>query len=211
MTPTPQIELEIKIALAAAEDHARVDRALGPACAEQRQCNIFFDTADLALRSARLGLRVRQQGNATLLTLKGPKTEVGGAARRLEIEVEMDAEATAVFAATPGDLLSLDLAPIHRALQTVSRQAVVEVVRFDNLRRLYPVALDGHALELALDRTAFADGTVDFEVEVELPAELAADRVTRVCEALEALLDELGVEHRPQPHGKLARALAHPA
>ena len=89
-------EIEIKLALAGAEDGARRLREAGFAAARERQheCNMLYDWPDGLLRSQGRALRIRACGGRSTLTYKG-KAEAGVHYSREELEMEVSDGRTA--------------------------------------------------------------------------------------------------------------------
>lgn len=192
-------ETELKISLQNELEWQTLCAALGEPSSIVLQHNRFFDTPEGALRQHKLALRVRTQGQASWLTLKGPKQMVHHAARRLEIEVPLEDSSA--------NLLQLDLPPIHELRRRVPVTHLVEIVRFDNWRRAFPVTLAGQELLLEVDRTRYANTREDFEVEVEVPGGYGAHQVSAVASELELLLQRQKIPYRLQHESKFYRAL----
>lgn len=229
------IETELKLLLRDEAAFRRVVRALGtPAAVLQRNC--FFEDDAGRLRAARIGVRLRAEGDTRRLTLKGDApdgTDDASLVRRIELEAAMP---RAEFESALRD--GLDLAPwldrfeaeagpaplppaLHRFLETVRSASGGRPLacrgRFDNGRAIGRLELSDAegplAIELALDRTEFPGGRVDHEIEVELDPETAADpaQTARIERALRRWLDSLGagdVTPAPSKLARLHRALA---
>jgi adenylate cyclase class IV len=203
-------EIEIKIALASAQDHARLLEALGEPRRRLRQHNVFLDGPDSELIRAGIGMRVREETDvrasaaSTILTVKMGGGTRGDVHDHDEYETVLDGS----FAETRADLTGLrelDVEPI-RALR--ARVGLVPALRelggFTNERSVYDV--DGLVWEV--DRTTFT-GTmgelneiVEHEVEIELDDHDQAEAATA---NVRAKLDALGVATGPAISGKYAR------
>ena len=81
--------------------------------------------------------------------------------------------------------------------------------RFFNRRSSHRLTLGGKPYEVELDETTFEDGTVDHELEMELPADTDPAELVLVQKELESHLTRLGIRFEPQPRGKYSRALVH--
>ncbi|MBN2359606.1 MAG: CYTH domain-containing protein [Deltaproteobacteria bacterium] len=200
-------ETEIKLQLDDESAWQRLCQALGPPASEVVQRNHFFDTPDGELARLKLALRVRDEGDRAWVTVKGPKQRCGDAVRRFEDEAAVEVEAWRAIARGERGLDRLAAAPLAALVGRVALERLVEVVRFENLRRSYPLAVAGRDLVLEIDRTVFADGAVDCEIEVEIDDAGDAELVTAVTTAVRDLLERVGLRYRIQPRGKLTRAL----
>lgn len=224
----PREEIEIKLALADAAAFARVLAHLDPhgTAPVLIQENLFFDTADLALRHAGRTLRLRNEraqpnlrGGTFTLTLKGPRAGApteGPLAVRSEHELAVPAvRARALRGGTldPLRLFEEDDDPEHAALAAACRAALRGGIPkpqggFTNERR--PIALSfplpgGDApLVVELDRTTFGEGDVEHELEVEVAH---VDDATAVEATLRTLLADLGLDGRAVA-GKASRYFA---
>lgn len=226
------IETELKLLLRDEAAFERVARAVGSPTGV-RQDNAFFEDDAGRVRAARIGVRLRAEGDTRRLTLKGDVAEggagggEGAVAHRIELEAEMT---PAEFEAAFRDGLELapwldrfaaqaGPAPLPPALsrfldalrQATGGERLRCRARFVNARALGRLALadaEGPlALELALDRTELPGGRVDYELEVELGPAVAADPAgaARIERALRRWLETLGAgDVRPAP-SKLAR------
>lgn len=221
----PPIETEIKIPLAAEADYLSVRRALGPPARARQQHNLFFDTPDHRLGRARWGLRLRKEtdpeGGApprALAALKGPAQRAHGATRRVDLELEVDIslwERAAHAEALAPDALPAPIgALLHEQALLRDLRPLPCRIQFTNLRSSYPLELAGRPRLLLLDRTAFATGQVDFEVEVEValhPTPGDPDgrvTLTWLRRDVLALLQRSDVTELPsRAGGKLSRAI----
>lgn len=216
--PPAGVECELKLALTAA-DYERLRGALPGRTGEVKQHNLFWDSSEGRLAAERWALRLRRESDAdrparVIFTVKGPATRVGGSVRRTELEADADEEvwqralagelATEDIGGAPGAFLRQQLSlcgPLRRVLD------------FNNLRTRFAMDLAGAPRLLELDRTDFATGERDHELELELApdgigssAELLLE-VKAVWAALEGLLADHGVRATPSPGGKFSRAL----
>ncbi|MFA6909460.1 MAG: CYTH domain-containing protein [Patescibacteria group bacterium] len=213
-------ELEIKLELTETDYHeilADIQRNSLPSIF---QTNAIIDTPDDRLRETKSMFRVRVETGAQapedmragegFLTYKGPSTQVGAAKKRNEVESTYDSDNACIIVLegkeTPLDFLP---APLQRVFKTLGWQLECKTV-FKNLRIPIPFPVEEIVTEepfmLELDRTTFEDGTVDYEVEIEV-REL--DDVVVVEAAIRKMFDRLGIQFRRQTKGKAQRALAH--
>jgi uncharacterized protein YjbK len=189
----------------------------GPRSVQSLQRNVFFDTPRQDLRARHLALRLRDEEGAFSLTLKGPaQGPQAPLASREEEERALGArEAQAILEGALDPLEALlrlgARGPLFEcARELVGREPVQICGGFDNERtRLGPLVFPpgstaGHVFEL--DRTRFPDGSLDFELELELAG---TEDPGPIAQALEALLRELGIapETAPSKAARLFRIL----
>ena len=62
------------------------------------------------------------------------------------------------------------------------KQSLKVIGRFHNLRRIYPIAINGASYKIECDETRFPGNRTDFEIEVELPNEQVAKVVREEIE-----------------------------
>jgi inorganic triphosphatase YgiF len=176
--PTPPSELEAKFETDAAGRAALLDAtAFGAfqvvAVKQRQQDDIYFDTADRALRVAGATLRVRRLPDGALLTFKGARQAATAAhfASRPEDEQTLPAE-WAARVSTDAPLPSgLDASPLRRARALAGTAQIEPVARLRNERATLQLRAGEQLLELALDHcvgTRLADGRVVAFDEVEL-------------------------------------------
>jgi len=197
------VEREFKLFLPSESALEAVAQRLGgPRLAPVQQENHFLDTPSGALRAARLALRLRAEAGRHLLTLKGPAERSGSLAERPEEEREVAAPVAAAILSgrhEPLGELPADSALVQRARACVGDSPLHVVGTFRNERtRIGPLPFPGAddaPLTFELDRTTFGAGTVERELEVEIPD---AAHAPAVAAALHALLEELGLPiHSP--------------
>lgn len=200
-------EVELKLRLPDAAALAAVRRAAGDGAARTvLQRNAFLDTQGLALHRAEHVLRLREEDGAFTLTAKGPETRTldGALARRAEAEVSVTPDAArAILAGTAQALDFLKALPDARdvatrieALADGRRLRVVGRMQNERCRQPVELEVDGRVLPLLLelDATTMPDGSVDYELEVELDGNADAALARR---AVERLLARAGVAGTP--------------
>jgi hypothetical protein len=215
-------EVELKLGLSSEAAYAQLRAALDTAgrfVRSVRQGNFFFDGLRGELTSARLSLRVRTERSDTalksILTLKSGGVSNGAVSDRAEWEcpLPLDVETART---EPSRLLALDLDPIRELKRCLPGLEGLRLLGgFANDRRVYQVPLDlagtaatvdGTARRIEttweLDRSEFPDGSVDFELEVELGRLPSPEAV---ISAIHAELARLGVPTSSQPLSKYAR------
>lgn len=198
-----EIEAKFRIAATDLAELAKLRRlgayALNPSPAPEQQENIYYDTSDGRLNTARYGLRVRRVGNRALVTLKGPaEVAADGVHRRAEFEFSGDQPDPQVWA--PG--VARDL-----ALALTGGAPLVPMAAVLTERYVLHVTLSGTPVaEICLDHGLLRGGEREqpfAEVEIELlPAGSPAD--------LAAIAKALGTHANlvPEVQTKLQRALA---
>ncbi len=216
MTAHHEIELKRLLGGAGAADRL-VDALGGRPARDVMQVNHALDTADGALRRARLSLRLRTENGDAYLTAKGPTQAV---TRSTGSKVEAE---TAIPPSLAGRILagSADgLAALRRRLPATpyaelfaaidaarGERAVRPVGHYENRRRSMRVRLpSGRRVVVEVDRTWFPGGRVDDEVEIELPSTRAAAAVERW---LDGVLRTAGIRAKTST-AKIARFYASP-
>lgn len=129
----------------------------------QQQRNVYYDTSDGRVRSARYGLRIRYVDGRQLLTLKGPTTLQDGVHQRAEWEFE----APTIDPATWPDGEAR-----YQAMQLIGAAPLVPQLTIATIRRIIMVEREGVPIaEMALDQawiSAGGRGRSFEELEVEL-------------------------------------------
>lgn len=122
--------------------------------------SIYFDTADLALRSAGLSLRIRRNQSGWLQTVTENPGDMAGACERLEIE-------TPITNPLP-DLAAVEVKRVRKRIRKTVGQAALEPVFetafWRTTRRLQ--SADGSKIKIAFDRGEIR----------------GADRAQKICE-----------------------------
>jgi inorganic triphosphatase YgiF len=196
-------ERELKLALTEAQAR-RLEARLGPPDRVTRQRNHYFDTPDGELRRTRCGLRLRSEDDRRyLLTLKGPSRAVAGLVERFEAERDATRDEADAWLAHGIDLARARLALPPQLAASAGAMHCVRLGALENERRSW--RLPGGALEIEIDRTRHADGTLDCELELEFDATKGPDDTALAW--VRRLLADAGVPWRPQTRGKLQRFL----
>lgn len=198
---SPNLEREVKLALADAEEHARLVTGLGPPLRTLEQDNYYFDAEDDRLAAAGVLLRLRLEDDSATVTVKEEHApRAAGHFQVTELEAPLPLETARAIARGEQPLADPDLAPLAALTRRFGPLGSLRCWgHMRNLRRCYPLA--GGLLEL--DHTVYPDGSEDHEVELE-SADLAAAEA-----ALVALLDRHGVRYQPQQRAKAERLRAH--
>ena len=177
------------------------------------QVNHFFDSPSLCLHKKHYAVRLREEKDKDLLTVKGEKTpqpkENSVLSSRIEEEVVIPRQ-------TDVDLLHGEITPqqairdhfksksasILTMINTACNdQALIHIGEFSNLRIhlpavILPGAISNDKLEFELDTSTFPDGSVDHEIEVEITEHTDAALVES---ALVELLQQAGIQWHSAP------------
>lgn len=226
------IETELKLGLPDEAAWRWVRDQLGPGPVRHQE-NHFFDTPERAFRAARIGVRLRREGDAITLTLKADPLEshesgaAGAVSRRIELERPLS-RSTFEQALIGGFSLETALAGWRREIreapnadaafamlgrvEALTRGGVLRRFGgFANRREILPFSTRDAAgsieASLELDRTEYPGGRVDFEIEVELGRQSAGrdGTLSRIHHALEDWLVGTGGFEPSVVDSKLAR------
>ena len=185
------------------------------------QVNHFFDSPSLCLHKKHFAIRLREEKDKNLLTVKGEKTPQPEENSVLSSRVE---EEVAVPRQTAVDLLQGRIAPqqairdhfksksppILTMIKTACNdQGLVHVGEFSNIRIhlpavILPGANSSDKLVFELDTSTFPDGSIDHEIEVEITEHADA---ALVGSALIELFQQAGIKWHSAP-SKAARFFA---
>lgn len=197
-------EIEIKLQLNSFTDYLKLLGFLGQAEEEEHHVNAFFDSEDRKLAREGWALRVRAENKRGLVTLKSSPLKPGLAAIRNEIEGEISKGLAQELIALRRDVMSLDHPAVEFIKQKWGDITVMKLVHFTNTRRRKPFKIGDDIYTLELDKTEFSDGSVDYELEVELPDESVIEMVQ---DKLQKVFNSLGIPFVPQTESKFVRAL----
>lgn len=198
-------EIEIKLDLQSFSNYLKLIGFLGRIDRETHQVNTFFDTEEGVLAENGWALRVRVENERGLVTLKGMAAIKGAASLRRELESEITRGEANEIIHLRSDLMKLDCPAIAYVRDRFGEFALMRVIQFDNDRQCKEFKIgDGNYL-LEIDKTKFSDGSVDYELEVELPEIGYREDVE---DKLQKLLASLSIPYIKQPKSKLSRALS---
>ena len=197
-------EIEIKLNLESFTNYLKLIGFLGKIDGEEHQINGFFDTEDKKLASDGWALRVRAENKIGLVTLKGMNTASDVASVRDEIEEEIPHGLALEILDLKYDLLTLDIEPIRYVKDTWGAIAVAKLVHFENNRQVKTFKIGDYTYDLLIDTTHFSDGSVDYELEVEIENE---QQVEVVYDYLQKLFVSLNIPFQIQEKTKFLRAL----
>jgi uncharacterized protein YjbK len=197
-------EIEIKLDLESFTNYLKLMGFLGQVEQEDHHINAFFDTEDQQLAKAGWGLRVRAEGARGLVTLKGESISTGPARVRDEIEAEVRRSEAMDILNLRRDIMSFLIPPIDYVRKKWGDIKVAKLAHFESTRQKKPFRFGDYDYILELDKTQFIDGSVDYELELELPDE---SRIEIVEDKLRKLFASLDIPIKVQTENKLVRAL----
>lgn len=166
--------------------------------------NLYYDTPEGALESARVALRVRRMGERRLQTLKSAAQSHGGLSSRGEWEWSIDDAERSAAGLDLNGLRALH----HPALEALDLERLRPVFATDFERRLWRFREGGVDIEIALDQGEIRAGAARLpicELELELKSghpEALWDLAERLCGGQPPL------PARPANHSKASRANA---
>ncbi len=197
-------EIEIKLDLGSFTNYLKLVGFLGQLDHEERQSNGFFDTEDHRLSREGWALRVRADDGHGLITVKGQDSGRDFATVRAEVESEIARSEATEILGLQRDLMKLDVSAIRWVRERWGEIDLAKFVQYDNTRQHKMFRFDDYTYDLEIDTTQFTDGSVEYELEVELPDET---RAVMVLDRLKKLFDSLDIPFVKQDRSKLARAL----
>jgi len=197
-------EIELKLDLGSFSNYLKLMGFLGQVESETHQKNAFFDTEERKLRASGWALRVRAEDERGFVTVKGVSTQVGGALVRDEFEAEISRSEAINCMALTTDIMSMGVAPIDFVKHQVGHVPVMILVKFDNVRQIKTVRLGDYDYRFEVDKTEFGDGSVDYELEVEVPE---TSHIEVVGDGIRRIFSSLDIPYEPQGEGKFSRAL----
>jgi uncharacterized protein YjbK len=201
------LEIEIKLQLGNFTDYLKLIGFLGNIDSEDHQENCFFDTEDRQLATAGWALRVRVSDGKGLVTVKGlPSSEAGSAVVRQEIEAAIPRSAALDITHLQSDILELSVEPIAFIKEKFPGIKLAKLINFRTVRQRKNYKIGDYHYVLEIDKTEFVDGSVDYELEVELPD---TEQVVTVEDSLRKLFNSLAIPFQKQTESKFARALQH--
>ncbi len=199
-------EIEIKLDLGSFTNYLKLVGFLGQFEREELQVNAFFDTEDRLLAQSGWALRMRADDSDGFVTLKSRTSEHETAAVRQELETVI-ARADAVEVVNlKRDIMALEAATIAYVREQFGDELrLAKLVHFENHRQHKSFRFGDYTYDLEIDTTHFSDGTVEYELEVELPDE---SQVVVVNDRLQKMFASLDIPFVRQDQSKFARALA---
>ena len=177
------------------------------------QINHFFDSRQLCLHDKHFVIRLREQLDKNILTIKGeqlqPQKDSSVLTDRVEEEVAITRKAADDLLqgrVSPQQVISDHFenrsAPILQLIKTACPgEDLVHIGKFSNVRIhlppvTLPVANARQRLEFELDTSTFPDGTVEYEIEIEISEQSDAAAIEAT---LVELLHQAGIEWHTAP------------
>jgi inorganic triphosphatase YgiF len=204
MSAAKDLEIEIKIQLESFTNYLKLIGFLGSIDEEEHQTSAFFDTPDRKLGEKGYGLRVRAESNRGLVTVKSLVSQSDAMAIRHEIESEIDTGRAREVIRGYSDLLEMEVDPVKFITERFSDLSLVKIVQFDNSRQKKKFQIGDYEYILEIDKTEFSDGSVDYELEVELRDQ---GQFEVVVDRLRKMFQSLGIPFEKQTRSKFERAL----
>lgn len=199
-------EIEIKLDLLSFSNYLKLVGFLGRVEDEELHINGFFDTEDRVLSSDGWSLRVRAEEERGLVTLKGPVQEPGMVAVRPELESEIPRAVATHVIELKTDIMTLPAEPIGYVREKYGSLEMVRLAHFNNTRQTKDFRIGDYTYTFEIDKIEFSDGSVDYELEVELPD---ISRLEIVEDSLRKLFSSLAIPFEAQQQSKFARAMQH--
>jgi uncharacterized protein YjbK len=198
-------EIEIKLNLSNETNYRKIVNILSPDSAPIKQINYFFDSDQKSLPDTGWALRIRKEADKSFITLKGPKKATGeNLAVREEYEGKIDTKTTEKYINEGMEVAELPDLIAGKIREACSGHRLNKTISFVNYRYIIKKNIENEAVEMAIDRTEFPDGSVDFEFEAELSDK---SKYKSVMKVVEAIFNRAGVPILFQEKSKLARAL----
>jgi len=205
MATADNLEIEIKIQLESFPDYLKLIGYIGLVDREEHHLNAFFDSSDRKLSAAGYALRVRATDTTGSVTLKSRGSQSEAVAVRQEFIGEIGSGVARAVINGRTDLMCLECKPIAIVREQFPDLEPTLLLRFRNHRQIKRYFLGDSEYDLEIDTTEFADGSIDYELEVELADETESERVLA---GLEKIFVSLAIPFLAQTKSKFERALA---
>ena len=207
MTGDDEVELKLRVprdAVSSLLRHPALKPARRGRTRTRRLVSTYFDTADLRLAQAGLGLRLRRDGRRWIQTLKGPAgTATGGA---LAARPEYEWTLAGGRSMPPVDPVRLATTPWRGKLLKAIRKGISPVFTTDFKRTTVPLALAGDTRALlAVDIGEIRVPKRAQEHISEVEIELQSGDVTHLFALARMLADDLPLAL--EPRSKAARGV----
>jgi uncharacterized protein YjbK len=189
------MERELKIALPDRVSFERVLQVLGDPDQTIDQVNYYFDTGEEFLRKSHATVRVRNEGDKVLLTLKRGTQKSDGYFESEEIEDPLESGS---FSPESFDPYAEDTRVGRVLIADYGGPRLSCLGSIENRRRVFKLE---HGIKIELDETRFPGDRTEFEIECESEDELLAR------EKVSEIIRKAGVRARPQTKTKHQRFL----
>jgi uncharacterized protein YjbK len=198
-------EIEIKLDLGSFTGYLKLVGSLGQIDSEHRLINGFFDSEDNKLEAAGWALRARAELGRGLITIKSRVADSSLAVVRRESEVEIRRAEALDILNLETNILDLQVEPIAFVNEILSGADLHCLVRFETCRQKKKFKIGDYQYILEIDKTQFPDGSVDYELEIELPD---LEQLPVIEDQMRRMFHTLEIPFRPMAQSKLERALA---
>ena len=198
------VEIEIKVGLASFMDYLKLVGFLGQIESEDHHINGFFDSEDRQLAKGGWALRVRAEDSRGIITVKSIAKESGAAVIRQEIEAVISRALALELLALRQDILAQELMPIEFIRGKFPSVQLAKLIQFENTRQKKLFRIGDYNYLLEIDTTKYGDGSVEYELEVELNN---PSLIETVEDHLRKLFLTLEIPFERQAESKFARAL----
>lgn len=197
-------EIEIKLNLSSFTNYLKLIGFLGKIEQEEYHKNVFFDTVDKSISKSGWALRVRAETNRGLVTIKSIPTEKGLAVVRQEVESEIEKELALSIINSSYDVMSLNIIPVQFIKEKIGLTDLQKLVTFENTRqkKVFRLGDDNYLFEI--DKTEYNDGSVDYELELELKEKAPLETIEN---QLKKIFKSLDIPFKVQKESKFHRAL----
>lgn len=197
-------EIEINIDLGSFTNYLKLIGFLGKIESEDHHLNVFFDTEDRILSQNGWALRVRAENSRGLVTVKSIPEREGMAVVRQEIQAEIPRGQSLDIINLHQDVMSLNVMPIDFIKEKVKDTPLCRLVKFENTRQKKVFKIADCNFLLEIDKTEYNDGSVDYELELELSH---TNNLEIVEDQLRKLFNSLDIPFTHQKRSKFHRAL----
>ena len=201
---TENLEIEIKLQLESFPDYLKLIGFLGNIEYEDHHLNAFFDSEDRHLTRSGWVFRVRVENERGLITIKDTGRQTGSAMVRQEIEAEISRSMAMDILNLRMEPLSISVSPVEFIRKEFPELKLAKLIQFNNVRQRKTCQLGDKDYVFEIDKTEFSDGSVDYEVEIELTD---IRQIENVENDLKKLFGNLNIPYARQTESKLARAL----
>jgi uncharacterized protein YjbK len=198
------LEIEIKLQLESFTDYLKLIGFLGNIEYEDRHQNAFFDSEDRYLSRKGWIFRVRVENERGLVTVKDSGRQTGSAMVRREIEAEIPRSQAIDILNLRTEPLKMAVTPVDFIRKEFPDVKLAKLIQFNNVRQRKTLQLGDKNYVFEIDKTEFSDGSVDYEVEIELKD---VNQIEYVENDLRKLFESLNIPYARQTESKLARAL----
>ena len=197
-------EMEIKLDLVNKQFFNRLLKYLPEPKERRRQTNYFFDTKNSDLARSGWALRLRNYDDTAIITAKGPGSNQNKRLTvRPEIEESIGFEELKHALANGMDIKELP----EKIFDVFEKNGVRGIVRntlsFTTFRHIIVYSLDDRQIEFEIDKTEYSDGSIDYELEIEINDQSQFEPVLR---GVKKVLEELKIPVNFQSESKFSRA-----